>query len=78
MGFRMFGMNGLKTLKKVQGSICDVPVMISAETGPDVMLDLQSTGIDRYFVSKSFDVVSLKQLVKQILASPARALAKAN
>ncbi len=67
-------MNGLETLKRVRNLIYDVPViMISAEIGLDVMLDLQSTGQDRFFVSKPFDIVSLKQLVKQILASPGRA-----
>jgi CheY-like chemotaxis protein len=79
MDFRMPGMNGLETLKKVQNLIYDVPVvMISADMDGDVITEALRTGRSRYFLPKPFSIASLKQLVKEILASPPRALAIAN
>jgi CheY-like chemotaxis protein len=79
MDFRMPGMNGLETLKKVQNLIYDVPVvMISADMDGDVITEVLRTGRSRYFLPKPFSIASLKQLVKEILASPPRALAIAN
>jgi two-component system response regulator PilR (NtrC family)/two-component system KDP operon response regulator KdpE len=79
MGFRMAGMNGLETLKKVQGLIYDVPViMISAGMDGDEIAELLRAGRSRYFLPKPFSIASLKQLVKEILTSPPRALTIAN
>jgi CheY-like chemotaxis protein len=79
MDFRMAGMNGLETLKKVKCLIYDVPViMISAGMDGDEIADLLRTGRSRYFLPKPFSVESLRQLVKEILTSPPRALAIAN
>ena len=79
MDFKMPGMNGLETLKKVQNLIYDVPVvMISADMDGDVIAEVLRTGRSRYFLPKPFSIAPLKQLVKEILASPPKALAIAN
>ena len=79
MDFKMPGMNGIETLKKVQDLIYDVPViMISAGMDGDEIAELLRTGRSRYFFPKPFNTMLLKQLVKEILTSQPRTMATAN
>jgi CheY-like chemotaxis protein len=78
MDFKMPGMNGLETLKKVQSLIYDVPVvMVSAGMSGDEIAGVLRTGRSRYFLPKPFGIAPLKRLAREILALQPRAMAMA-
>ena len=68
----MPGMNGLQTLREVQGLISGVPViMISGfvEERQDV-IEARKQGLIQHFLSKPFDMRYLIQLVNEIMPGP--------